>query len=94
MTPIQQHPSSVTPMSHHGDDNQSSKSKEESNKELENAIQNVSSLSRQATNNQRVIGQFSEQLENLNNATADFEKRFREIERKIGDNDRKITNGT
>ena len=40
------------------------------------------------------MGQFSEDLNAINQAMADYEKRLRDMERKLGDHDRKHTKGT
>ena len=61
---------------------------------LQHALSDVSSMSKQATSNQRLLGQYAEQLNAIEQALNDYEQRFRTIERKQGDHDTKHTKGT
>ena len=60
------------------------------NEQLENTIADVSMLSRQATVNQRVIGQVSQDLDNMSKAIFDLQDKVKELERKHNDADTKI----
>ena len=67
---------------------------ENGSKVLQHALSDVSSMSKQATSNQRLLGQYAEQLNAIEQAIGDYEQRFRGIERKLGDHDSKHTKGT